>query len=82
MDVNALCCGAGGGVADAYPDFALHTADHRLEEAADLGAEAIIAACPYCRDNLSHAAREGGRQIEAYDITEILFHSITGKGGF
>lgn len=82
VDVNTFCCGAGGGVADAYPDFAMHTADHRLEEAADVGAEAIIAACPYCKDNFSLAAREGGRPIEVYDITQILYHSITGKGDF
>ncbi|MCJ7807791.1 MAG: (Fe-S)-binding protein, partial [Dehalococcoidia bacterium] len=37
----AWCCGAGGGVKEAYPEFALSTADERIEEAMATGAEAL-----------------------------------------
>ena len=38
----AWCCGAGGGVIDAYPDFAIWSALERLKEAKSTSAEAII----------------------------------------
>jgi Fe-S oxidoreductase len=40
------CCGAGGGVLDAFPDFAGWTAWERIKEAKATGAEAMITACP------------------------------------
>ncbi len=42
------CCGAGGGVLNAFPDFAGWTARDRLEEAKATGAEALVTACPWC----------------------------------
>lgn len=77
---NTMCCGAGGGVAEAYPEFALHTADHRLEEAEDVGAEAVVSACPYCDESLARAAGETGRRIKVYDLVQLLHESLTGKG--
>jgi len=41
---SAWCCGAGGGVKEAYPDFAKATANERMEEAQATGAEAIVSA--------------------------------------
>lgn len=80
MKENTMCCGAGGGVAEAYPEFARNTADHRLEEAQDVGAEAIASACPYCGDNLSLVASDRDYSIKTYDITQLLHASITGRG--
>jgi Fe-S oxidoreductase len=42
------CCGAGGGVNESNPEFALWTAKERLDEAGATGAEAIVTACPWC----------------------------------
>lgn len=76
-----MCCGGGGGVMEAYPEFALHTADHRLEEAEDIGVEAVVSACPYCDENFARAAEAGGRRIKVYDVVQLLHESLTGKGG-
>ncbi len=73
---NALCCGAGGGVMDSFPEFSLATARARVEEAMDMGIDAIVTACPFCLDNLSAASKSGNYKIEVYDITEILAHSL------
>ncbi len=81
MDVNSMCCGAGGGVADAFPEYSQDIANHRLDEADDLGVSAVVAACPYCKDNFSKACKNGGRSVKTYDITQILHESLTGKGG-
>jgi Fe-S oxidoreductase len=68
----AWCCGAGGGVIDAFPDFALWTASERIKEARDTGADAIVTACPWCKRNLSDAVKESGDRLQIYDILELL----------
>jgi Fe-S oxidoreductase len=72
MKENAFCCGAGGGVMDAYPDFAKWAAKERLTEAQSVAAEAIISACPYCKKVFSEASKENNMNIKVYDITEII----------
>jgi Fe-S oxidoreductase len=68
----AWCCGAGGGVIDAYPDFAVWTASERLKEAHEVGASAIVSACPWCKRSFLDAAGETGDPIEVYDIIELV----------
>ncbi len=65
------CCGAGGGVLEAYPDFALWAAKERIEEAQSTGAEALISACPWCERVFSDAAREMNARIEILDIVDV-----------
>ena len=73
---NAWCCGAGGEVKTAFNDFALWTAGERLEEAKATGAEAIVSACPYCRENLAEAAQIGKERVKIYDITEVMAQAL------
>jgi Fe-S oxidoreductase len=68
----AWCCGAGGGVIDAYPDFAIWTGAERLREAKAVGAGAIVSACPWCRRNFLDTAKATGNNIEVYDIIELI----------
>src|SRR4030043_1536564 len=55
---NAFCCGAGRGTKEAFPDFALWAAEQRLEEVKEVGAEAIVSACPWCKNNFVQAAKK------------------------
>ncbi len=73
---NAWCCGAGGGVIDAYPDFALWTALERIDEAKSTGAEAMITACPWCKRNFSDALKEGNGRLKIYDIVELVEQAL------
>lgn len=75
---NAWCCGAGGGVRDAFRDFALWTAGERLEEVKLTGAEAIVSGCPYCKENFTEAINSRGDKVKAYDISELILRA-TGK---
>jgi len=75
----AWCCGAGGGVIDAYPDFAKWTGAERLREAKAVGAEAIVSACPWCKRNFLDAAAETGDEIEVLDIIELVEKSVQGS---
>ena len=71
---QTYCCGAGGGAKEAYPDFASFAASERLREAATTtGAEAIVAACPLCKENFKDAAKDG---MKACDITELIAMAI------
>jgi len=72
----AWCCGAGGGVKEAYPEFALWTADERIEEARATGAEALVTACPWCERNFRDALERSGAKIKLYDIVELLLEAI------
>jgi Fe-S oxidoreductase len=72
---QAWCCGAGGGVKDAFNDFALWTAQQRLEEANLTGAEAIISCCPWCEENLKDAQGET-TAMQVYDIVQLVASAI------
>ena len=72
----AWCCGAGGGVREAYPEFAAWTAGQRLEEAKAVGAEALVSACGWCKRSFTDAATETGRQMRTYDVTELVRQAL------
>jgi Fe-S oxidoreductase len=69
---NAFCCGAGRGTQEAFPDFAAWAADHRLEEIKDVGAETLVTACPWCKNNFSQAVKAGGNGVQVLDISEVM----------
>jgi heterodisulfide reductase subunit D len=70
------CCGAGGGVREAYPEFATWTAGQRLQEARAVGAEALVSACGWCKRSFSDAATETGLEMKIYDIVELVRQAI------
>lgn len=72
----AWCCGAGGGVAEAYPQFAAWTAGQRLEEARAAGAEALVSACGWCKRSFLDAAAETGREMKILDIVELVLQAL------
>ncbi|MFC2018795.1 (Fe-S)-binding protein, partial [Chloroflexota bacterium] len=72
----AWCCGAGGGVREAYPDFSMWTAKERIAEARASGASAIVTACPWCERNFIDAVSDSGEQMAVYDIMELIEWAI------
>jgi Fe-S oxidoreductase len=70
------CCGAGGGVREAYPEFSNWTASERITEARSTGAEALVTACPWCERNFIDAvdAQEGGMKV--LDIIELVQQAL------
>jgi Fe-S oxidoreductase len=72
----AWCCGAGGGVIDAYPDFATWTAGERIEEAKSIGAEALVTACAHCERNFLDTIGKSGERMKVYDIVELVEQAI------
>ncbi len=73
---NAWCCGAGGGVKEAFPDFAKWSADERLLEAKDVGAQALVTTCPRCKENFTNTIKASGDNMSVYDISELIGEAI------
>jgi Fe-S oxidoreductase len=74
---DSLCCGGGGGRIWMETPKEERFSDLRVEQAADVGAEILVTACPYCiihfeDSKLSLEEREDGRELEVKDITEII----------
>lgn len=70
------CCGAGGGVREAYPEFSLWTASERIAEARATGAEALVSACPWCERNFMDAISALDDTMQVYDIVELVQKAI------
>ncbi|MBY8986205.1 MAG: (Fe-S)-binding protein [Candidatus Lokiarchaeota archaeon] len=73
----AYCCGAGGGVKSAFPEFALKTAKTRIEEAEDTKADIISSACPFCKTNLTDAINESNSGLKFYDVSELILNALS-----
>jgi len=73
---NAWCCGAGGGVKICHPELAIEIATDRLGHAKEVGAEAIVSSCPFCKTNLLDAIKKTGSNLEMHDITELVALSM------
>lgn len=76
---NAWCCGAGGGVKMAYEDFALWTAQERLEEVKATGVNSLVTCCPHCEQNFTEAVNRDKEKIEIYDLVDIVWQATNGK---
>jgi heterodisulfide reductase subunit D len=72
----AWCCGAGGGVKEAYPEFSDWTAKERIEEAAATGADAIVSACPWCERNFRDAMKGNEAPMKVFDIIELVQQAV------
>jgi Fe-S oxidoreductase len=69
---NAFCCGFGGGVKEAFNEFAVWTASKRIEEAEEIGAEALITACPYCEEQFEEAVKIKHLSLKILDMAELI----------
>jgi Fe-S oxidoreductase len=73
---NAFCCGAGRGAKEAFPTLAAESAAHRLEEVKEVGAEVLVSACPWCKNNFRQALGENGDNVKVMDISELILTSM------
>ena len=70
------CCGAGGGVTEAFQDYANWTALERIDEAMATGAEALVTACPWCLRTFKDAMSDRGDSMKVYDIVELIEQAV------
>jgi len=70
------CCGAGGGVLAAYPDFATWSAEERVREAESSGSSILAAACPWCEYNFKAGLENRKSKVELFDVAELVYKSM------
>jgi Fe-S oxidoreductase len=70
------CCGAGGGVQEAYPEFSRWTAAERIAEARAAGAQALVSACPWCVGNFREALAAAGESMQVLDVVDLVRQAV------
>ena len=70
------CCGAGGGVREAYPELSQWTASERITEAKSTDAEALITACPWCERNFLDALKSPNGSMRVLDLIELVGQAL------
>jgi Fe-S oxidoreductase len=41
-----------------------------------VGAEALVSACPWCKNNFAQAVKENGDNVRVMDISEVILASL------
>jgi Fe-S oxidoreductase len=72
----AWCCGGGGGAFTGFKDFAQWTAQQRLEEAKDTGADILVTSCPWCETNLRAGGIGMEEKMEIVDIFDLMMEAL------
>lgn len=72
IKMDSFCCGAGGGVRAQYPDFSLHTAHLRMDEADAVSADIVLTECPFCWRNLDDANTKYEHGKKVMTILEMI----------
>ena len=71
---NAWCCGGGGGAtAVAFPELSSEIAKIRIDEAISTKANAIVTACPFCKNVLTSATKN---DMEVYDLPVLIAEAM------
>lgn len=76
----AKCCGGGGGLKGFDNQLSSDIGYKRLLSAIELGAEAIVSACPSCKGTFNQAAARARKEkvgkIKVMDVTELVASSL------
>jgi Fe-S oxidoreductase len=75
---RSLCCGGGGGRIWMETVKGERFSDARIQQAADVGAEVLVTACPYCITHFedSRLTLADSEAVEVKDITEVVLEAI------
>ena len=77
----SYCCGASGGVPEAFPEMAQNAAQERLAEVNSTDAELLATACPRCEAHLGAIAGESeSERLRVAGIYDLLARALRGPG--
>ncbi|MGH7824756.1 MAG: (Fe-S)-binding protein [Candidatus Binatia bacterium] len=69
----AWCCGGGGGVPEADPDLARWTAEDRLREAANTGAELALTSSALCQRSFAQIQKSA---LRTQDLLDFVYQAL------
>ena len=73
-EIDAVCCGAGGGIRSLYRDLSTNIASTLLNS---LPADDIVSVCPFCVFNLSYTASKANMNKNIIYFTTALLRSLS-----
>ncbi|MFO8010020.1 MAG: (Fe-S)-binding protein [Dehalococcoidia bacterium] len=75
---NSMCCGGGGGRVWMETPPGERFSEIKVEQAAELGAEILAVACPYCMLMFDDAVLVTGKEdtLQVRDISELVLEAI------
>jgi Fe-S oxidoreductase len=78
--IFSTCCGGGGGVLDVNRNLAVEISKNRIRDAAEVGVDTIVTACPTCQPTLlrgaGRVANELDEFIDVLDLWELLDQAL------
>ncbi len=74
--LRTRCCGGGGLLSISNAELQISLAKKRIQQAADLGVEAILSACPSCRMSLTQANELLQLNMKVMDVVEFLVEHL------
>ena len=75
ITLDTFCCGGGGMLENVNKDLWSKIGNERLSQA-DIKAQTLVSACPFCKRSLTQAAVRRDREINVLDITEIVAEQL------
>jgi Fe-S oxidoreductase len=73
---HALCCGGGGDLETFDPGLVEEVSAKRIAQAAEVGANVLVSACPQCVRTLAKAARAQKMRVRVMDLTQFVEMSL------
>jgi len=76
---RSFCCGAGGGRLWMEEQIGQKINERRIEDAIEVGADVIAAACPYCLQMFEEAIerKKVGESLQALDIIQLIEQALS-----
>ncbi|MEN6568020.1 MAG: (Fe-S)-binding protein [Veillonellales bacterium] len=67
-----VCCGAGGTFSMVYYDLSRRINDHKLDNAADTGADYLVTGCSACRMHITDGLSQRGSNMKVMHTAELI----------
>jgi Fe-S oxidoreductase len=78
--IFSTCCGGGGGVLDVDRNLAIEISKNRIRDAAAVGVDTIVTACPTCQPTLLRGAGRLANELDMFvdvlDLWELLDEAL------
>jgi glycolate oxidase len=78
--IFSTCCGGGGGVLDVDRKLAVEVSKNRVRDAAAVGVDTIVTACPTCQPTLLRGAGRLANELDMFvdvlDLWELLDQAL------
>lgn len=74
----SLCCGAGGGLKNNFPEISNNVASKKILNAKIFGAEELVTACPMCYKHFVDNSFDdkGSEKIKIFELSQLIIPEI------